>query len=86
MGKFRIEIKRSAVKELRKISSADLKRIVAKIGSLAEDPRPADSIKLSADEKYRLRCGDYRILYLIEDQVLIVYVIKVGHRKDVYRS
>ena len=83
MGKYKVEIKRSAVKEIKKIPSADLKRIMAVIGALSQDPRPMGSIKLSGKEQYRLRCGNYRILYTIEDQVLVVYVVKVGHRKDV---
>ena len=85
MGKYRIEIKKSAVKEIKKLPPQDIKKVLAKIESLSEDPRSADSIKLSGEEKYRVRCGDYRILYTIEHDVLIVYVVKVGHRKDVYR-
>ena len=86
MARYRIEIKRSAVKEIKKLSSPDLKKVLAKIESLAENPRPPDSAKLTGDEKYRVRCGDYRILYLVQDDVLIVMVVKVGHRKDVYRE
>ena len=85
MEKYKIEFKRSAVKEIKKIPSAELKRILSKVDSLAENPRPIDSVKLSSQEKYRVRCGNYRIVYKIEDQVLVVYVIKIGHRKDVYR-
>ena len=85
MEKYSIEIKKSAVKEIKSLPAQVLKKILAKIASLAENPRPPDSIKLSGEEKYRLRCGNYRVLYTIEDQVLVVYVVKVGHRKDVYR-
>lgn len=85
MGKYKVEIKRSAVKEIKALSSAHTKKVLAKIESLAENPRPSDSIKLSGEEKYRVRCGDYRILYTIEDKALTVYVIKVGHRREVYR-
>jgi mRNA interferase RelE/StbE len=85
VGKYRIEFKKSAVKEIKSLPSTELKKVLAKIESLSENPRPHDSIKLSGDEKYRLRCGDYRILYSIEDQILIIVIVKVGHRKDVYR-
>ena len=85
MGKYRIEIKKSAVKEIHKLPSREIKKVLIKIESLSENPRAEDCIKLSGEEKYRVRCGDYRILYLIEDDILIVYVVKVGHRKDVYK-
>jgi mRNA interferase RelE/StbE len=84
VAKYRIEIKKSAIKELEIIPSRDLSRIMERIESLAGDPRPAGSKKLSGEEKYRIRQGNYRILYLIEDDLLIVYVVKVAHRKDAY--
>ena len=59
--------------------------MVERISKLAEDPRPSGSEKISGQDKYRVRQGRYRILYAIEDQDLIVQVVKVGHRKDVYR-
>ena len=86
MAKYRVEIKRSAAKEIGNLPKRDLKKIFEKIASLTNNPRPHDCQKLSAQEKYRIRCGDYRILYTIEDDVLVVYVVKVGHRKDVYRE
>lgn len=86
MGKYRIEIKKSAAKEIEQLPRKDMKAVIYVIGSLSDDPRPHGSKKLSGQEKYRIRCGDYRILYAIEDNVLIVYVVKVGHRKDVYRG
>jgi mRNA interferase RelE/StbE len=85
MGRYKIEVKKSAAREIRTLPIGDLPRILKKIEALADDPRPADSRKLSGDEKYRLRCGVYRILYAIEDDALVVYVVKVGHRRDVYR-
>jgi len=85
MAKYKIEIKRSAVKEVERLPRKDILAVLDKIKLLADDPRPNDCKKLSGQEKYRIRCGDYRILYLIEDNILIVYVVKVGHRKDVYR-
>jgi len=86
MARFEIEIKRSAAKELEALPKGDLKRVVEKIEALADNPRPPDAIKLSASEYYKIRCGVYRVLYLIEDAKLIVCVVKVGHRKkEVYR-
>jgi len=85
MARYRIEIKKSAVKELSQIPKKDLVKIVKTIYSLADNPRPRGSKKLSREEKYRIRYGTYRILYLIEDDVLVICVIKVAHRKDIYR-
>jgi len=85
-GRYRIEIKKSAAKEIRAIArKADRQRVVARIGALAEDPRPPGCTKLSGQEAYRVRQGAYRILYTIDDDVLMVEVVKVGHRRDVYR-
>jgi len=84
MEKYKIEIKRSAVKEIKKSPSKDLKKILVKISSLAENPRPKGCVKLSADEKYRVRVEIYRILYEVKDKHLIVIVVKIAHRKDVY--
>jgi len=85
MGKYRIEIKKSAIKELNTIPRKDLKKIVLKINSLSDDPRPKGCIKLSGLERYRIRQGNYRILYSIEDKILAVYVVKIRHRKEIYR-
>jgi mRNA interferase RelE/StbE len=82
---YKILIKPSAVKELNKIPKKDLRKITEKINSLAEDPRPIGCEKLSAQEAYRIRQGLYRIIYTIEDDKLIILVIKIGHRRDVYR-
>jgi mRNA interferase RelE/StbE len=86
MARYRVEIKKSAVKEIERLPRRDMKMVLEKIEALSENPRPPDCKKLSAQEKYRVRCGNYRILYSIEDDVLIVFVVKVGHRKDVYRG
>ena len=86
MAKFRLFIKPSAVKDLEAIPlKRDRQRLIERLLKLAEDPRPFGSEKLSGQEKYRLRQGRYRILYAIDDQDLVVHVVKVGHRKDVYR-
>lgn len=86
MAKYSVRIKKSARKELEAIATrSDRIRIVKKIQSLANDPKPKGSQKLSGLERYRIRQGRYRILYTINDTELIVYVIKIGDRKDVYR-
>jgi mRNA interferase RelE/StbE len=85
VARYRIGIKKSAIKELESIPTRDLGRIMERTESLAYDPRPEGSKKLSGEEKYRIRQGSYRILYAIEDDLLIVYVVKVAHRKDVYK-
>jgi mRNA interferase RelE/StbE len=86
VAKYRILIKPSALKEIEAISPRkDRQRIVGRISKLADNPRPPGCEKLSGQDKYRIRQGRYRIVYAIEDQDLIIYVVKVGHRKDVYR-
>lgn len=86
MARYRLLIKPSAVKEIEAIPlKRDRQRVVERISKLAENPRPSGSEKISGQDKYRLRQGRYRILYAIEDQDLLVQVVKVGHRKDVYR-
>ena len=85
MEKYRLEIKQSAVKEIENLPGRDLRAVLEEIASLADTPRPRGCRKLSGQEQYRLRYGNYRILYSIEDDILIVYIVKVGHRKDVYR-
>lgn len=86
MARYRLLIKPSAVKEIEAIPlKRDRRRVVERISKLAEDPRPSGSEKISGQDKYRVRQGRYRILYAIEDQDLLVQVVKVGHRKDVYR-
>jgi len=85
MEPYRITFKKSVSKDLKKIPKNDILRILEVIKALAADPRPPQSKKLSGQEKFRLRQGNYRILYSIEDDQLIVQVVKVGHRRDVYR-
>lgn len=85
MEKYKVSIKRSAVKELEAIpQKRERQRIIRRIGRLAKDPRPPGSKKLSGHDKYRIRQGSFRIVYSIVDDELIVVVVKVGHRKDVY--
>ena len=87
MARYRLRIKKSAAKELEAISrKSDRKRIVSRIEALADNPRPDGCKKLSRSERYRIRQGPYRIVYAIEDEQLVVYVIKIGDRKSVYRA
>ncbi|MEI6167066.1 MAG: type II toxin-antitoxin system RelE/ParE family toxin [bacterium] len=85
MGKYRVELKKSVLKDFDSIPKKDLHRIILAIESLTDDPRPPQSRKLSGLEQYRLRQGNYRILYSIKDDLLIVFVVAVGHRKEIYR-
>lgn len=86
MADFKIEIKRSAAKELEKIQKKDRDRIIERIRALSADPQPPQSKKLSGEEKYRIRQGDYRILYQIYDEVITVVVVRAAHRIEVYKK
>jgi mRNA interferase RelE/StbE len=83
---YSVVLKREAEKELRKVPRPDLQRIVRKIAALASEPRPVGSQKLSTLERYRVRQGDWRIVYEIDDQARLVTVVRIGHRGEVYRS
>jgi mRNA interferase RelE/StbE len=85
VASYSVVIRRSAGKEIEALPTPDRRRVVTRIQALATDPRPVGCEKLSGEEKYRLRQGDYRILYEITDRELIVTVVKVGNRRDVYR-
>lgn len=86
MENYKVLIKPSAVKELKKIPKKDLSRLTSRIESLALDPRPSGCEKLAVQNAFRIRQGDYRIIYIIEDAIFVVTVIKVGHRGDIYKS
>jgi mRNA interferase RelE/StbE len=83
---YSIFFKASARKELEAITNSDLQRIVERISGLADDPRPHGSEKLSGQERYRIRQGNFRIVYSIQDFELTVWVVKIGHRREVYRN
>ena len=85
MAAYKIFFKRSVEKDFESVPKKDLKRILNRIKALAGDPRPSGSEKLTGQERYRVRQGRYRIVYSIQDDQLTVWVVKVGHRKDVYR-
>ena len=86
MARYSITVKRSATRELRRIPKRDLRRVAKRIRSLATEPRPCGCEKLSAQERYRVRQGDYRVVYSVDDAERVVCVVKVGHRREVYRS
>ncbi|MGB7951125.1 MAG: type II toxin-antitoxin system RelE/ParE family toxin [Candidatus Binatia bacterium] len=87
MARYRVVIKPSASKEIGAVGQKkDRQRIVLRIQSLGENPRPSGCEKLSVHlDRYRVREGNYRIVYSIDDEKLLLDVVKVGHRKDVYR-
>lgn len=86
MAEYKITIKKSAAKELESIPQRDLRKIIKRIRSLAKEPMPHGSQKLSGQEQYRIRQGDYRIVYSIEDKDSLVDIVKIGHRREIYRS
>jgi len=85
MAAYRIFFKKSVEKDFKPIPHKDLKRILVRIKLLSEDPRLAGCEKLTGQERYRVRQGLYRIMYSIQEDELTVWVVKMGHRKDVYR-
>jgi mRNA interferase RelE/StbE len=85
VASYRLLIKRSAVKELEALPAKDRRRIVPRIEGLASEPRPHGCEKLSGLEQYRVRQGDYRVVYGVDDDARVVIVVKIGHRRDVYR-
>ncbi len=85
MASYSVLVKRSAAKELEALPLKDRRRVARRIQGLAAEPRPAGCEKLSGQEKFRLRQGDYRILYAVDDTEMTVTVVKLGHRRDVYR-
>jgi mRNA interferase RelE/StbE len=84
-GSYDLRIKRSAEKELRAVSRPDLPKLIDRIRSLAREPHPPGCQKLSGQEAYRVRQGDYRVIYTVNDQSRLIEIVKVGHRKEVYR-
>ncbi|WP_068546940.1 type II toxin-antitoxin system RelE family toxin [Thalassotalea crassostreae] len=86
MAKYKITFKKSVSKDLRNIPNQDVKKILSKIEVIAENPRADGCIKLSGQENYRVRQGLYRIVYEIRDEVVVVNVIKVAHRSNVYKN
>jgi mRNA interferase RelE/StbE len=86
VARYSVQIKPSAVRELEAIPQKKIRqRIVQRIQSLGDDPRPPGCEKLTGQERYRVRQGQYRIVYAIEDDAVVVYVVRIGHRSSVHR-
>ncbi len=86
MSDYRVELSASAEKQFRKLQKSVQLRIVRVIRNLASDPRPRGTRRLQGyDDVYRVRTGVHRIIYSIEDRRLLIIILKIGHRKDVYR-
>jgi mRNA interferase RelE/StbE len=86
MAKYSLQFRKSVTKDLRSIPGKDVERILEKFESLAEDPRGPGCLKLSGQNLYRVRLGSYRIVYEIDDDILVILVVKVAHRSKVYRG
>lgn len=83
---YQVEIKSAALRDLGKLPTPVKKRIASRIDALADNPFPPGARKLSGgDALYRIRVGDYRVIYQVQEDVLIVLVVRIGHRKDAYR-
>jgi mRNA interferase RelE/StbE len=85
MAAYKIYFRASVEKDLATIPKSDLKKILQRIRTLSDDPLPSSYEKLTGQDRYRLRQGRHRIVYSIQDKELTVWVVKVGHRKDIYR-
>lgn len=85
MAAYKIYFRKSVQKDFSAMPKKDLKRIINRIDGLGENPRPVGCEKLTGQERYRLRQGRYRIVYSIQDDELTVWIVKIGHRKDIYR-
>jgi len=86
MERYEVRIKRSAIKQIEAIATKkDRRKVVRRIQALAGDPRPAGCEKLSGRDRYRVRQGWHRVVYAVDDGARVVLVVKVGHRRDVYR-
>ena len=85
MASYRVHIKPSALKELERVPLSDRRRLAKRLEQFAEEPRPGGTEKLSGSHLYRLRQGDYRIVYEVVDSTRTVTVYKIGHRREVYR-
>ena len=84
---YRIEFKRAAAKSLKRIPKTDQKRIAEKIDSLSENLPAPDITKMKGDHPFqKVRVGNYRIVYEIQDDILVILIVKIGHRKDIYRN
>ena len=87
MNRYNVEIARRAAKAISKLPRKEQQRVRAAIDLLADEPRPPNCVALAGEDSvYRVRVGDYRIVYEVVDERLVIYVVRVGHRRDVYRD
>ena len=86
MSPYRIELRPAAIRALKRIHPEDKERVQGAIALLGQDPRPPKAIALSGRPGYRVRVGDYWIMYTIQDDVLLVVVVNLGHRRDIYQK
>jgi mRNA interferase RelE/StbE len=85
MAAYKVYFREAVEKDFTAVPKKDLVKILRRIDALSKNPRPLGCEKLTGQERYRVRQGRYRIVYSIQDEVLTVWIVKVGHRKDVYR-
>jgi len=85
VASYSVGIKRSAARELEALARDDRMRIIERIRALAADPRPRGCEKLSGEEKYRVRVRDLGVLYEVNDRLAAIAIVRIGHRRDVYR-
>jgi len=85
MGRYKLIFRKSVARDLRPIPKRDIQRILSTIDSLSEEPRPPGCEKLSGQERFKVRQGNYRIIYEIMDDEVVVVVVKIGHRSNIYR-
>ena len=84
---YKIKLSKLAIKNLKKITKSELKKISIKIDNLSKKPRPKNAKKLiNQKDLFRIRSGDYRVIYQVKDSILLILVVKIGHRKDIYKT
>jgi mRNA interferase RelE/StbE len=86
MSPYRIELRPAAIRALKRIHPEDKERVQGAIALVGQDPRPPKALALSGRPGYRVRVGDYRIIYTIQDDVLLVVVVNPGHRREIYQK
>jgi len=86
MARFELRFKPTVAKDLRGIPKTEVRRLLKRIQALGDEPRPAGCEKLTGRDLYRIRQGVYRIVYSVDDAAIVIEVIKLGHRRDVYRA
>ncbi|MBU1474531.1 MAG: type II toxin-antitoxin system RelE/ParE family toxin [Acidobacteria bacterium] len=86
MDSYKIFFRRSVIKELKNVPKKDLQRIMKRIEKLARNPRPQGYEKISGQDHFRIRQGNYRIVYSIQDDELTIWIVKIGHRREIYRQ